>query len=59
MQGRRRHRRLCLSCQFKDDEEHSLFIDLANEWIHTQGLKRSHLIADTTEADVLPTAQRA
>jgi Phage Mu protein F like protein len=41
------------SRQFKDDEEDSLFSDLADTWVHTEGLKRSKLIADTTEADVL------
>jgi len=41
------------SRRFKDDEEDSLFNDLADRWIHTEGLKRSKLIADTTEADVL------
>jgi hypothetical protein len=41
------------SRQFKDDEEDSLFSDLADRWIHTEGLKRSKLIADTSEADVL------
>jgi hypothetical protein len=41
------------SRQFKDDDEDSLFIDLANQWVHTEGLKRSKLIADTSEADVL------
>jgi hypothetical protein len=41
--------------QFKDDEEDSLFTDLTDQWIHTEGLKRSKLIADTSEADVLNT----
>jgi|GEM_PF-5413532 len=46
------------SRQFKDAEEDSLFADLADRWIHTEGLKRSHLIADTTEADVLAAIAR-
>jgi hypothetical protein len=41
------------SRQFKDSEEDELFSDLADRWIHTEGLKRSKLIADTSEADVL------
>jgi len=41
------------SRQFKDTEEDNLFSDLTQRWIHTEGLKRSKLIADTTEADVL------
>lgn len=41
------------SRQFKDATEDSLFADLADRWVHTEGLKRSKLIADTTEADVL------
>ena len=39
--------------QMKSDDEDDLFADLADTWIHTQGLKRSKLIADTSEADVL------
>ncbi|SRR6266851_871727 len=46
------------SRQFKDDEEDALFTDLADRWIHTEGLKRSKLIADTTEADVLDAISR-
>lgn len=41
------------SRQFKDAEEDMLFSELANRWVHTEGLKRSKLIADTSEADVL------
>ena len=41
------------SRQFKAAAEDGLFADLADRWIHTEGLKRSKLIADTTEADVL------
>ncbi len=41
------------SRSFKDDEEDDLFSKLADRWIHTEGLKRSKLIADTSEADVL------
>lgn len=41
------------SRSLKDTEEDSLFSKLADYWVHTQGLKRSHLIADTSEADVL------
>lgn len=41
------------SRQFKTTAEDDLFLDLANRWVHTEGLKRSKLIADTTEADVL------
>lgn len=41
------------SRRFKDDEESDLFAELAKEWIHREGLNRSKLIADTTEADVL------
>ena len=41
--------------QMKDDEEDSLFSDLADQWVHTEGLKRSKLISDTSEADVLDT----
>lgn len=41
------------SRSFKDSEEDDLFNELAQTWIHTEGLKRSKLIADTTEADVL------
>jgi hypothetical protein len=41
------------SRQFKATAEDDLFLDLANRWVHTEGLKRSKLIADTTEADVL------
>jgi hypothetical protein len=41
------------SRQFKDTEEDDLFSSLADEWVNTEGLKRSKLIADTTEADVL------
>jgi len=41
------------SRQFKSTEEDSIFTTLTNDWIHTEGLKRSKLIADTTEADVL------
>jgi Phage Mu protein F like protein len=41
------------SRRFKDDEEDELFSDLADKWIHNEGLKRSKLIADTSEADVL------
>lgn len=37
----------------KDDQLSGLWIDLADQWIHTEGLQRSHLIADTTESDVL------
>lgn len=38
---------------FKASAEDALFDDLADQWIHTEGLKRSKLIADTSEADVL------
>jgi len=41
------------SRQFKASAEDDLFISLARRWVHTEGLKRSKLIADTTEADVL------
>lgn len=41
------------SRSFKDAEEDDLFSSLADTWVHTEGLKRSSLIADTTEADVL------
>jgi hypothetical protein len=41
------------SRQFKASAEDDLFVDLAQRWVHTEGLKRSKLIADTTEADVL------
>ncbi len=41
------------SRSFKDDEEDDLFTKLADRWVHTEGLKRSKLIADTSEADVL------
>ena len=41
------------SRQLKDDDENSLFEDLAQEWVSKEGLKRSHSIADTSEADVL------
>lgn len=41
------------SKRMKASAEDDLFIDLANDWIHTEGLKRSKLIADTSEADVL------
>jgi hypothetical protein len=41
------------SRQFKAVAEDDLFADLAQQWIHTEGLKRSKQIADTTEADVL------
>ncbi|WP_020471479.1 phage minor head protein [Zavarzinella formosa] len=41
------------SRQFKATAEDALFEDLANRWVHTEGLKRSKLIADTSEADVL------
>jgi hypothetical protein len=41
------------SRRFKATAEDDLFIDLANRWVHTEGLKRSKLIADTSEADVL------
>jgi hypothetical protein len=41
------------SQQIKASAEDDLFVDLAQQWIHTEGLKRSKLIADTSEADVL------
>jgi len=41
------------SRSFKASAEDTLFEDLAQQWIHTEGLKRSKLIADTSEADVL------
>jgi hypothetical protein len=41
------------SRSFKAADESALFEDLTQQWIHTEGLKRSKLIADTTEADVL------
>ena len=41
------------SKQMKADDEDDLFIQLASDWVHTEGLKRSKLIADTSEADVL------
>jgi SPP1 gp7 family putative phage head morphogenesis protein len=41
------------SRSFKASAEDDLFSDLADQWVHTQGLKRSKLIADTSEADVL------
>lgn len=34
-----------------DDEE--FWLDLAQEWVNREGLKRAHLIADTTQSDVL------
>ena len=41
------------SRRFKNSEEDDLFSTLTQRWVHTEGLKRSKLIADTTEADVL------
>jgi hypothetical protein len=41
------------SRSFKATAEDALFDDLASEWVHTEGLKRSKMIADTSEADVL------
>ncbi|HEX3162956.1 MAG TPA: phage minor head protein [Pseudolabrys sp.] len=41
------------SRQMKDDSEDSVFEDLTQQWIATEGLKRSHSIAETSEADVL------
>lgn len=41
------------SRQMKASAEDDLFYDLTQRWVHTEGLKRSKLIADTTEADVL------
>lgn len=41
------------SRQMKAVAEDALFADLAQHWVHTEGLKRSKLIADTSEADVL------
>ena len=41
------------SRQLKDSVEDTLFEDLLQEWVSTEGLKRSHSIADTSEADVL------
>ena len=40
----------------KEDED-SLFLDLADDWIQTQGLQRSTLIADTAENDVMQAIQ--
>ncbi|CAN5261838.1 hypothetical protein BH10PLA2_BH10PLA2_00500 [soil metagenome] len=39
--------------QMKSADENDLFLDLTRQWLSTEGLKRSKLIADTTEADVL------
>jgi hypothetical protein len=39
--------------RMKASAEEDLYLDLAHDWIHREGLKRAHLIADTSEADVL------
>src|SRR5262249_21980833 len=39
--------------QMKAAAEDDLFLHLASQWVHREGLKRAHLIADTSDADVL------